>query len=287
MNIPVVEKQTYTYKIAADKPILADVYTIQPLVPRPVVIWIHGGCLMYGDRNQIGQFSLERYAQAGYTVVSIDYRLAPETTIDLIIEDLQDLYAWVLREGPSLFALDGERVAVVGHSAGGYLTLMAGFCVQPRPKALVSFYGYGDIIEEWYSRPDPFYLQQPHVSEEEARRNRGLLYLWCRQTGRWPIEVSGGHDPDVEPEWFDPFCPAHNVTSEYSPTVLIHGMLDTDVPHSQSVQMAEEFEKHGVEYEFISLPQMGHGFNVKAGEPPSAEQVGVYNQVEAFLNKHL
>lgn len=287
MTLPIVEKQTYTYKIADGEPILADVYTVQPLEPRPVVIWIHGGCLMYGDRNQLGEYALERYTQAGWTVVSIDYRLAPETKLELIIEDLQDLYAWVLREGPSLFALEGERVAVVGHSAGGYLTLMAGFCVHPRPKALISFYGYGDIIETWYSRPDPFYLQKPLVSEEEARSNRGLFYLWCRQTGRWPIEVSGGHDPDVEPAWFDPYCPAHNVTSEYSPTVLIHGMLDTDVPHSQSVQMAEEFEKEGVAYEFISLPEMGHGFNIKPGDPPPAEQIAVYDQVEAFLKEHL
>jgi acetyl esterase/lipase len=287
MNASAIEKQTYTYKTVDGNPIQADVYTSQPLAPRPAIIWIHGGCLMYGDRNQLGEYSLQRYIEAGYTVVSIDYRLAPETPIGPIIEDLQDVYQWVISEGPRLFALDGERVAVVGHSAGGYLTLMAGFCVQPRPKALVSFYGYGDIIEEWYSRPDPFYLQQPKVSEEEARRNRGLFYLYCRQTGRWPIEVSGGHDPDVEPEWFTPFCPADNVTADYSPTVLIHGMLDTDVPYSQSVQMAEQLAAHNVEYQFISWSQMGHGFNIKPGEAPSPEMVETYDQVEAFLRKHL
>jgi acetyl esterase/lipase len=286
MITPAFEKHTFTYKIVDGDALQADVYVTQPAIARPVVIWIHGGCLMYGDRNQLKEYSLQRYLQAGFTVVSIDYRLAPETMIGEIIEDLKDLYAWVLQEGPRLFALDGERVAVVGHSAGGYLTLMTGFCVQPRPKALVSFYGYGDIIEEWYSRPDPFYRQQPLVSEEEAHRNRGLFYLYCRQTGRWPIEVSG-HDPDLEPEFFTPYCPADNVTSAYTPTVLIHGVLDTDVPYSQSVQMAEQFKAHNVEHLFITLPQMGHGFPSKEGEPPSADEVDVYNQVEEFLLKHL
>ena len=286
MNSSAIEKQTYTYKTVDGEAILADVYTSQPLVPRPVVIWIHGGCLMYGDRNQLKEYSLERYLQAGFTVVSIDYRLAPETKLEAIIEDLQDAYAWVLNEGPKLFALDGERVAVVGHSAGGYLTLMAGFCVQPRPKALVSFYGYGDVIEDWYSRPDPFYLQQPLVSEEEAHTNRGRFYLYCRQTGRWPIEVAG-HDPDVEAAWFTPYCPADNVTRDYTPTVLVHGVLDTDVPYSQSVQMAEQFVKHQVEHKFITLPNLGHGFGGKQGDPPSADEVSVYDQAEEFLLRHV
>ncbi len=286
MRPPAIDKQTFTYKTVNGDAIHADVYSSGPLVPRPVVIWIHGGCLMYGDRNQLQEYALERYLQSGFTVVSIDYRLAPETKLEEIIEDLRDAYAWVLTEGPKLFALDGERVAVVGHSAGGYLTLMTGFCVQPRPKALVSFYGYGDIIEEWYSRPDAFYRRQPLVSEAEAHRDRGLFYLYCRQTGRWPIEVSG-HDPDVEAEWFDPFCPAHNVTRDYPPTVLIHGVLDTDVPHAQSVQMAQEFAVHKVEHVFVSPPEMGHGFDREDDEPPSVEEVDVYTRVVEFLHKHL
>ena len=54
------------------------------------------------------------------------------------------------------------------------MALMAGFVLKPRPKALVSFYGYGDIAGEWYSRPDPFYNRQAPVPKEEAlsvRRN--------------------------------------------------------------------------------------------------------------------
>ena len=92
------------------------------------------------------------------------------------------------------------------------LALMAGFCVHPRPRAIVSFYGYGDIVGDWYSRPDPFYCQQPRVSEAESElhvpgpetaelyegRGKGKLYLYCRQNGLWP-QVVGGHDPVAEP----------------------------------------------------------------------------------------
>ncbi len=277
-----IEKQTFTYKVGNGFTLQADVYACQPLTPRPVLLWIHGGCLMYGERGQLRSYQLESYLQAGFTVVAIDYRLAPESKLELILEDLRDAYAWCLTEGPRLFGLDGERVVVVGHSAGGYLTLMAGFCVQPRPKALVSFYGYGDIIGEWYSRPDPFYCEQPAVSEEEARRNRDLFYLYCRQTGRWPLEVAG-HDPDREPQWFVPFCPLQNVTNEYPPTLLIHGVLDTDVPYAQSHLMAQALAAHKVEYELLTLPTAGHGFDRKDDDPQVAE---VFSRVIEFLRTH-
>jgi acetyl esterase/lipase len=286
MNPLGMEKQTLTYKSIAGASLLADVYTLPSSLPRPLLIWIHGGCLMYGDRNQIRGYQLERYLDLGFNVVSIDYRLAPENKLPLIIEDLQEAYTWAVSEGPKFFGADGERVAVAGGSAGGYLAQMTGFCVEPRPKALISFYGYGDIIEDWYSKPDPFYCQQPAVSEEEAHKNRGLFYLYCRQTGRWPIEV-GGHDPVVEPQWFDPYCPAHNVTAEYPPTVLIHGVLDTDVPYSQSVQMDQELTAHNVAHEFITLPHLGHGFGLKPEDPPSADEIAVMDQVAAFLSKHV
>jgi dipeptidyl aminopeptidase/acylaminoacyl peptidase len=54
--------------------------------------------------------------------------------------------------------------------------------------------------------------------------------------------------------------PVKNVTAEYPPTILIHGTADTDVPYEQSVMMAAEFDKHGVEHRLISLENGEHGF---------------------------
>ena len=111
---------------------------------------------------------VELYVNAGYTVIAADYRLAPETKLPEILRDVQDAIAWVRSEGSRLFNVDPTRLAIIGHSAGGYLTLLAGRYVHPRPQALVAFYGYGDIVGPWYSTPSAFYCQQPLVSEVEA-----------------------------------------------------------------------------------------------------------------------
>src|SRR5688572_3381557 len=122
-----IEKQTYTYKTVDGCLLQSDVYVTQPLAPRPVLLWLHGGALIAGSRSSLPVYQMEAYVRAGFTVVAIDYRLAPETKLEGIIEDLRDAYGWIIAHGPQLFALDGERVVVVGHSAGGYLTLMAGY----------------------------------------------------------------------------------------------------------------------------------------------------------------
>jgi acetyl esterase/lipase len=228
--------------------------------------------------------------------VSIDYRLAPETKLPAILDDVRAAVAWVRAEGPRSWGARTDRIAVLGGSAGGYLTLASGFLIEPRPAALVSFWGYGDIAGPWYSRPDPFYHRQPLVSEAEARsavgtatlaeppagNQRGRFYLYCRQNGLWPREVSG-HDPSTEPKAFDPFCPVRNLSAQYPPTLLIHGTNDTDVPHEQSDVMDRELARLGVPHEFISVTGAGHGLR---GVDKTVVD-GIYQRVLAFLQRHV
>jgi acetyl esterase/lipase len=234
-----------------------------------------------GDRESIEHDVLrpylEAYLEANFTVISIDYRLAPETKLCEIIEDVKDAFQWIRDRGPTEFMIDPHRIAVVGGSAGGYLTLMTGFCVKPRPAALVSFYGYGDITGKWYAEPDPFYLGMEIVPKDEAYSavgekplsessfstergaRRGKFYLYCRQNGLWCQEVVG-YDPLDQPEKFTRFCPVKNVSVDYPPTMLLHGDRDTDVPHAQSLMMAAELEHHGVTHALRILKGQGHGF---------------------------
>ena len=80
-----------------------------------------------------------------------------------------------------------------------------------------------------------------------------------------------------------PFMPAKNVTTKYPPTVLIHGTVDTDVPYEQSVEMADEFQRTGVEHRLISLEGGEHGFG---GADPKAID-DAYSAAITFLKSKL
>jgi len=290
-----ISRQTVTYKTVGGCAVKADVYNGSPATKRPVAVWIHGGALIMGDRRGIDKTLLAMLIKAGYVVISIDYRLAPETKLPAILEDVRDAFAWVRKEAPRSFATNTDRVAVLGGSAGGYLTLVSGYVIEPRPAALVSFWGYGDIAGNWYNHPDPFYRRQPLVSETEAHASVGntvitepppnnkrfLFYLYSRQNGLWPKEVAG-LDPAAEPHAFDRLCPIRNVSAQYPPAMLIHGTADTDVPHEQSVLMDRELTRHGIDHELVLVPGGSHGL----GNIGRDEVARLYERVVAFLKHH-
>jgi len=242
----------------------------------PVIVLLHGGCLMRGERRNYRSDDARQkhFFEMGATVISVNYRLAPETKLPQIIEDIKDGFRWIHSTGKEEYGYDTSRVIVAGHSAGGYLTLMCGFCLEKRPQALISYFGYGDVSGAWYSQPDPFYRSLDIIPEENSGidrkgpetiagyEGRGIdnLYLYYRQNGLWTKEV-GGVDPKINPDFYREYNPIENISSSYPPVLFLHGENDTDVPYSKSVAMSEALTKKGVQNQLITIKEGTHGFD--------------------------
>jgi acetyl esterase/lipase len=254
--------------------------------------------LINGHREQLSAQVRDFAFANGFALVSLDYRLAPETKLPEILSDIEDAFRWLRGDGAKRFNIDPERIAVTGGSAGGFLTLAAGFRVQPPPRVLLAFWGYGDLLGDWAAAPSPQPRHnQKKVSAEEAARegsgpavadsrerkgDGGAIYIHGRQSGEWPKLVSG-LDPRREPGKFVPFLPLKNVSPKYPPTVLVHGMADTDVPFEQSQLMAREFEKHGVKFELHAVANAEHGLG--GGKPD--EVADAYRKAFDFVKREL
>jgi acetyl esterase/lipase len=292
------QKTTVTYREIDGHKILADVYRPQDAKIRPVIVWIHGGALITGNRDLEKSDFLLAFAEAeGYAVVSVDYRLAPETKLPDIISDIEGAFRWLAGDGAKQFHLDPGRIVAAGASAGGYLTLVTGYRVRPKPKALVALYGFGDLIGDWSSKPNPYpRYNLRKISREEAesqtdgtvisdsneRKGDGSsIYMYYRQNGLWPEEVSGFARSTIADK-ITPFEPIRNVTRGWPPTLLIHGTRDTDVPYEQSKLMAKKFKQKGVPFTFIPIDHGEHGFG--GGDPQKIREA--YKAMEKFIKKH-
>lgn len=267
-----IKVETFTYKKVGELEIKLDVHRPDDKTILPLAVWIHGGALINGGRQGIGP--ARQLLDHGFAVATIDYRLAPETKLPEIIADLEDAFRWMRENGRERFHADTSKIAVLGGSAGGYMALTAGFRVDPPPTLIVAYWGYGDLVTEWMTEPSPHpgHRSRGPISTEEMRKiesglpianpadrkaDGGLYYATTRQLGVWAEKVSGFDEKNIEK--FYPFMAVKNVSPNYPPTLMIHGTEDTDVPHEQSEMMAQEFEKHGVPYEFISVKGGEHG----------------------------
>lgn len=292
-----IRKKTFTYKSVGETPIQADLFqTTNDNKLKPAIIWIHGGGLIFGGRADLPEEQKLLYLKAGYSVVSIDYRLAPETKLPEIVNDVKDAIQWVHRNGKDSLRIDPNKLFVIGHSGGAYLALLSGSFPDNPLRGIVSFYGYGDIQTDWCNQPDSVYLAQPLISDTEAKKmmydstitsasfdNRFNLYKYSRQTGLWTQLVSG-HDILKEKDWFNRYCPSKNISAHYPPVLIIHGDKDTDVPFEQSLLMAKQLRANKIQHKLIKLNNYGHVFDLMEGGLTNPDISKVFADVLAFIN---
>ena len=298
MTVPLasLERKTYVCPTTSGHSLKVDVIGGNSATLRPCVMWIHGGGLIFGSRTISPRpFLAEALLDRGFVVASVDHRLAPEVKLEEIVADVDSLWRWLHDAGPGLFGADPRRICAAGASAGAYLSLIAGYKFFPKPRAVASLWGFGDITAPWEADPSEHYLTAPLVSRTNALsslaltpipttegEDRSTFYLYCRQQGLWLQEVTGQSLPDGK-EFLDQYCPLRHIDESFPPTVLVHGLNDLDVPASESDSLAVALRDKRVPHAYHSLPGVGHGFSGATVELVQSTE----RAVAEFLRAHV
>ncbi|KAI6715301.1 beta-ketoacyl synthase domain-containing protein [Diplocarpon mali] len=151
--------KTCVYKSVGKTHIPLDVYVPatsssstakQPSPPHgrshPVMLFIHGGGWLGSNRSDYCRPLFYQFLQLGFVVVSMDYRLCPETSLDGQLSDVRDVEGWLRTSlaaelADSRVLVDAAQLVVVGASAGAHLALLTPKLWSVAPKAILSMYG--------------------------------------------------------------------------------------------------------------------------------------------------
>ncbi|HEX7852040.1 MAG TPA: alpha/beta hydrolase [Sphingomonas sp.] len=215
----------------------------------PVLIAVHGGGFFQGSRA-FGAANQRWFADHGWTVISIDYRLARDDrpTWDLATRDVQCALAWTAANAATLH-IDLDRVTLTGGSAGGSLAMAAGYLADakrtdpecgpaiPHVAVVVAKAPLIDVIGSWY---------YPGELRDEQRS-----YL---------TRYIGGSPRDY-PERYAAIDLRHFQFPSNPPTLLLGGASDPLLPAEAGADFMRKANAAGLEVHQILFPYSGHDFN--------------------------
>jgi acetyl esterase/lipase len=203
------------------------------------------------------------FLEAGYTVFSVRHGSSPRYGIPDAIGDVQRAVRFVRKE-TERFAVDPDRLAAIGNSAGGHLALVLGTQgddgrdegdaidrTSSRVAAVVAWVPPTDLTIAVWDAPEslPVYRRFPALD--------------------LPIEQARQHSP------------LFSASEDDAPALMIMGGADELVPAFHGERMAEAFEREGVAHELIVFDDAGHGL----GGALNAERV-VRHTLD-WLDQHL
>jgi acetyl esterase/lipase len=266
---------TVAYKTIASLDLEIDLDIYYPAHARgaPVLLFFHGnGSPVQGSRFDVPEEILGVVSRSNWVLVSADYRLAPQVGINDIYEDVKDCFEFIRDpQGLSRFlpngTIDLERVAVSGNGGGGYLALLAGLHLRPKPQAVLALSPITDPFNRFFTTQRPWGevyngdsdentvkaslepLLSPngqvkanyvHTDEDEQYPLRQQMYAHMLHRGDLPnlLGIKGRKDPEN-----DKWCVARQLKvsagppyfdSALPPTFLMHGWADKQVSVAQS-----------------------------------------------------
>ena len=224
---------------------------------------------------------IQKLADAGYVVASINYRVAPTATFPQPLEDVKSAIRY-LKANADKFGIDARRVGIVGGSAGGYLSAMTGTTsgtntfdkgdnlnFDSTVRCAVDLYGISDPTK--IGADFPADVQKKHQSAGATEA------LWVNGS-----PVFGGKDGGIlaDKEAAEKANPIHYISKSSAPMLLMHGTADTVVSPSQTDLLYQALQQKGIESERYVIPHAQHGGVYWV-------QDNVIDVITAFFNKHL
>jgi acetyl esterase/lipase len=237
----VTEQKNIEYGKVGNRSLQLDLYTPEKISkPVPGLIFIHGGGWDGGSRDVYKPYTVS-YAKKGYVAATISYRLSGEAPFPAAVEDAKCAVRW-LRANAAKYHVDPKKIAVIGGSAGGHLSLMVGYSsdvpelegnggnpkVSSRVQAVVDFYGPYDLTTEF-------------------ARKAGVVKKFL-----------GGKTYDEAPELYKQASPMTYLTKNDPPTLILHGTIDDVVPIEQSDRLAARLKALGIPVVYDRLEGWPH-----------------------------
>ena len=235
---------------------------------RPVLLQVHGGAWVIGDKREQGRPLMREMASRGWVCVAINYRLSPKGTMPDHIVDVKRSIAW-MREHIAEYGGDPDFVCITGGSAGGHLSSLAALTandpafqpgfeqVDTRLAAAVPFYGVFDFLD----RADDRKLGKMTDA-------LGPMVFKCT--------------PEENPELWDSVCPVVRAHAGAPPFFVIQGSHDSLVMAEEAVTFVGALrEKSDAPVLFAELEGAQHAFEIF--QSPRTEHAVL--AVAAFLEK--
>jgi acetyl esterase/lipase len=251
-----------------------DVYQVPSAAPTPVVIQLHGGGWIRGDRPSSYR-SFSALLAAGMSVVTVQYRNAKDAPAPAAVEDVRCAMSWVKKNAVE-YNFDTSRVILYGGSAGGHLALMGAYapasfdptgCTdQPKVAAVLDFFGptnlaegltehgSSDFTHQWLAldRPLPADATVPATASNDMGAD-SAVGAPRRQPTRWPAPSA------AILELAKKMSPLTYVRPGLPPTFIVNGDSDHTVDPTQSVELKKALDAAGVPNGQDLVPGGGHG----------------------------
>lgn len=259
------------------------IYKSKKNIAKGNVFYFHGGGLLFGTKEDLPSYHIDRITESGYNIYSFNYPLAPETKLPEIMD-------FIVKEINTFQKKTKLPYFLWGRSAGAYLSLLAPLKgLDKKPSGIISYYGYGFLTSDWYKLPNSHYLKYQGIDKSMADSliqdkkiysypvyPRFLLYLYTRQKGNWIDHVWDGSMVDFLKE----YSLNDRDLSGYPPTFLAHGRKDPDVPFEESIKLSKLIKNS----EFHSFTTDEHDFDRDVNNKNTIE---LLDKTLAFLDRKI